>query len=106
MRSFCVIGNRGKLQVMIRLIVLILLEEQMHKTCGTGFLQLKYGKKSSLKIGKTMPCQFFNPNSSSHSSTHETRGVLYKHICAYCFTSANKTFSHSEMDCRNKKKVN
>ena len=65
----------------------------------------QHSKKSTLKVGKTMPCQFYNQNSCSHTSTHETKGVLYKHICSHCFTSANRTFSHSEMDCRNKKKA-
>ena len=65
----------------------------------------QYNKKSTLKVGKTMPCQLYNQNSCSHTSTHETKGVLYKHICSHCFTSANRTFSHSEMDCRNKKKI-
>ena len=47
-----------------------------------------FGKKRNLKFLKSMPCQFINQNSCSHASTHETRGVLYKHICAHCFTSA------------------
>ena len=50
----------------------------------------QYNKKSTLKVGKTMPCHFYNQNSCSHTSTHETKGVLYKHICSYCFTSANR----------------
>ena len=29
---------------------------------------------------------------------------MYNHICAHCFTLSNKTFPHSEVDCRNKKK--
>ena len=66
----------------------------------------QFGKKTTLKTGKTMPCQFLNQNSCSHTNTHETRGVLYKHICSHCFTTANRAFSHSEMECRNKKKVN
>ena len=65
----------------------------------------QFGKKTTLKAGKTMPCQFFNQNSCSHTTTHETRGVLYKHICSHCFTTANRTFQHSELDCRNKKKI-
>ena len=52
----------------------------------------QYNKNSTLKVGKTMPCQFYNQNSCSHTSKHETKGVLYKHICSHCFTSANRTF--------------
>ena len=64
------------------------------------------GKKNAVKVGpRSMPCQFFNHMKCAHSNTHETRGVVYKHICAHCFTVGNKTFPHTEMDCRNKKKV-
>ena len=31
-------------------------------------------------------------------------GVLYKHICASCFALAGKTFSHPEIECKNKHK--
>ena len=63
------------------------------------------GKKTHAKVGRSMPCQFFNQGSCSHANTHETRGIVYKHICAHCFTVGNKTFPHTEVDCRNKKKV-
>ena len=38
--------------------------------------------------------------------SHETKGVLYKHISASCFATNGKTFSHSEVDCKNKIKQN
>ena len=62
-------------------------------------------KKNVIRPSRTMPCQFFNQGMCSHSATHETKGVLYKHICSFCFTSANKSFAHTESECRNKKKV-
>ena len=61
-------------------------------------------KKNVIRPSRTMPCQFFNQGMCSHSATHETKGVLYKHICYFCFTSANKSFPHTESECRNKKK--
>ena len=36
------------------------------------------------KNSKSMPCQFFNQGTCMHTSTHETRGVLYHHICSSC----------------------
>ena len=55
------------------------------------------GKKNTVKVGRSMPCQFFNHMKCAHSNTHETRGVVYKHICAHCFTVGNKTFPHTEI---------
>ena len=51
-----------------------------------------------------MPYQFFKQGSCSHSATHETMCVLYKHVCSLCFTSASKTFPHTELECRIKRK--
>ena len=62
---------------------------------------------SSKKFGKTtksMPCTYFNQGTCVQKKFHETRGVLYKHICASCFASAGKTFPHAEVDCKNKQK--
>ena len=61
-------------------------------------------KKNTVRSSRTIPCQFFNQGTCSHSATHETKGMLYKHVCSFCFTSANKTFPHTESECRNKKK--
>ena len=44
------------------------------------------GKKAHVKVGRSMPCQFFNQGSCPHANTHETRGIVYKHICAHYFT--------------------
>ena len=43
-------------------------------TCAS----LQLGKKTHVKVGRSMPCQFFNQGSCSHANTHETRGVLIK----------------------------
>ena len=60
----------------------------------------KYGKTT-----KSMPCTYFNQGTCVQKKSHETRGVLYKHICASCFASFGKTFPHSETDCKNKHKM-
>ena len=44
-------------------------------------------KKSNSKQMKSMPCNYYNAGTCSHSKTHETRGVLYKHVCAACFAT-------------------
>ena len=42
-------------------------------------------KKSNPKHMKSMPCNYYNAGTWSYSKTHETRGVLYKHVCAACY---------------------
>ena len=54
------------------------------------------------KNAKTMICQFFNQGSCMHSATHETKVVVYKHVCNHCFTKNGKSFPHPEMDCKTK----
>ena len=51
-----------------------------------------------------MTCQYFNERSCVHQKSHETKGTLYKHICAACFASQGKTYPHPETECRNKLK--
>ena len=53
---------------------------------------------------RSMPCTYFNQGTCLQKKSHETRGVLYKHICASCFASAGKTFPHAEIECKNKHK--
>ena len=59
-------------------------------------------KKS--KTTKFMPCNFYNQGSCNFSTTHETKGVLYKHICSFCFSKGGKNFAHAENECRSKNK--
>ena len=42
------------------------------------------------KTTKSMPCNFYNQGSCNFSTTHETKGVLYKHICSFCFSKGGK----------------
>ena len=41
--------------------------------------------------------------SCSHTKTHKTRGVLYKHVCAACHATG-KSFGHPAVECRYKNK--
>ena len=59
------------------------------------------------KIGqkpvKSMPCIYYNQGTCNQPRTHETKGIVYRHICSVCFASG-KAFNHSEVDCKNKLK--
>ena len=63
-----------------------------------------FDKKSSHKASRTMTCTYFNQNSCSLGKTHETKGVLYRHVCSHCFITLAKNFAHSEIDCHNESK--
>ena len=67
---------------------------------GAQTSEKKFSKKA--KAVKSMPCQFFNAGLCLHSQTHETKGVLYKHVCSACLTKNGKKFPHLEVECRKK----
>ena len=71
---------------------------QRHMPTGSGKHQ-NAERKNGQKHTKTMICTYFNQNTCNFNKTHETKGVLYQHICASCFTNV-KTFPHSEADGR------
>ena len=75
---------------------------QRHTTQNSGSQSTK---KFSQKHTKSLTCNYFNSGTCSHSKTHETRGVLYKHVCAACF-AVGKSFHHPEIECRSKNKKN
>ena len=56
------------------------------------------------KTTKSMPCHYFNQGTCLQGRSHETRGVLYKHICEACFANNGKTFPHPEVECKSKSK--
>ena len=47
-------------------------------------------RKVNQKPTKVMPCKFFNQNSCSFGKTHETKCVLYRHVCSHCFGTLEK----------------
>ena len=60
--------------------------------------------KRSARTTKSMPCTYYNQDNCTHAKSHETRGVLYRHICTSCFAGSGKTFPHSETECKNKQR--
>ena len=61
-------------------------------------------KKSVTPPSRSMPYLHFNQGNCSYTTNHETRGVMYKHICSECFTSFGKVFGHHSTECWNKLK--
>ena len=53
---------------------------------------------------KSMVCQYYNLGTCSQQNTYETKRVLYRHICSFCFVKSGENFQHTESDCRNKQK--
>lgn len=49
-------------------------------------------------------CHLYNKGTCKKNQDHVTSGVLYKHICAYCYKVVRKDFIHSEIDCLRKQK--
>ena len=66
---------------------------QKHVSAGVSATHASINKKQS-KVTRSMPCTYFNQGTCMQQKTHETRGVLYKHICAVCFANTGRTFSH------------
>ena len=63
-------------------------------------------KFQNKKPTRVTPCLYFNKGSCTHTKSHDTKGILYKHICAACYTTSGRTFPHPETKCRNKTKRN
>ena len=73
---------------------------QRHNHTSQSF---QNANKTGQKNTKSMPCIFYNKGRYNQPKTHETRGILYRHICSVCFTNG-KAFNHSEVECKNKLK--
>ena len=56
--------------------------------------------KGTSGTGTATPCIYFNKGMCMHKQTHETKGVLYKHICSSCWSKEGKSFPHSQSECR------
>ena len=50
--------------------------------------------------GKSTPCVYYNKNSCGQKATHETKGVLYRHICSFSWSKDGKQFAHPQSECR------
>ena len=54
---------------------------------------------------KSMVCQYYNSGTCSQQNTHKTKGVMYRHVCYFCFTKNCRNFQHTEVQCHNKQKT-
>ena len=57
---------------------------------------------SEREMPKNMPCRVCIQGTCISTSSHKTRGVLYRHICFSYFTKNGKAFPHIHLDCNNK----
>ena len=55
--------------------------------------------KISLHLVRS-PLVFLNKGSCAHKQTHETKGVLYKHVCISCWAKDDKSYPHPQTECR------
>ena len=54
---------------------------------------------------RSMVCQYYNSRICSQQNSHEAKGVMYRHVCYFCFTKSGKSFQHTEANCKNKLKA-
>ena len=47
-------------------------------------------------FGKVATCVFYNKGTCAH----ETKGVLYKHVCMSCWTKDGKSYPHPQTEYR------
>ena len=48
---------------------------------------------------KTITCVYYNKGVCSQKQTHETKVVLYKHVCASCWSKYGKAYPHPQTEC-------
>ena len=75
---------------------------QRHVSAGMGS-NLKGQDRSQSGPAKFTPCIYYNKHACSQNRTHETKGVLYRHICSASWAADNKAYGHSQVDCRRTK---
>ena len=78
---------------------------QRHVGSGMGS-NPKGQDRSQAGPAKFTPCIYYNKNACSQNRTHETKGVLYRHICSACWAADNKAYGHSQVDCRRTRSKN
>ena len=47
-------------------------------------------------------CQYYNSSIYSQPNSHETKGVIFTHVCPFYFTKNGKSFQHTEANYRSK----
>ena len=68
---------------------------QRHTT-GQSSSQKTQHKHSS---AKTTTCVYYNKDVCTQKQTHETKGVLYKHVCVSCWSNDGKAYPHPMTEC-------
>ena len=100
---FCCVGwNREKLKIFLTFLQQQANAQKHVPNSQTASSTMTNSFKRCTKVTKSVPCTYFNQGSCMQTKSHETKGVLYKHICASCFANNGRTFPHTEVDCKNK----
>ena len=68
---------------------------QRHNT-GQNAVHRSQERHSAAKVAT---CVYYNKGMCSQKQTHKTKGVLYKHVCAACWTKDNKAYPHPQTEC-------
>ena len=55
--------------------------------------------------GKVTTSVYYNKGCCAQKQTHETKGVLYKHVCAKCWSEDCKSYPNPQTECRNSAKM-
>ena len=58
--------------------------------------------QKKLKSTKVLTSSYFNQGTCVHQRSHDTKDIMYRHICNYCFQQNGKTYPHSEQNCRSR----
>ena len=69
---------------------------QRHNT-GQSSAQRAQDKHSSTK---TATCICHNKSVCSQKHSHETKVILYMHVCALCWAKVGKAYPHPQTECR------
>ena len=72
---------------------------QRHVTTSPNEAQ---NSQKKFKSAKVLTCSYFNQGTCVHQRSHDTKGIMYRHICNYCFQQNGKTYPHSEQNCRSR----
>ena len=70
-------------------------DAQRHVTTSPN--EAKNSQKK-FKSTKVLTCSYFNQGTCVHQRSHDTKGIMYRHICNYCFQQNGKTYPHSEQN--------
>ena len=76
--------------------------DRIHRAHAQCHAMAVYGMAQNVdkpSNSKTKVCLYYNKGSCSQKHSHETKGVLYKHVCLHCWKEG-KAFPHTQVKCR------